>query len=90
MPTSYFATPSFAASNRAASLLPIAAAVSGCISCTVGQGAESAAVGKRMSSSVNVVFGMLGDSAPTRRSSVDTELRYGIDERTDVGFRIST
>ena len=74
----------------AASLLPIAAAVSGCISCTVGQGAKSAAVGKRMSSSVNVVSGMLGDSAPTSRPLMDTELRYGIDERTDEGFRIST
>lgn len=73
------------------SLLAIAALLNGRISYTVGQGAETAAVGKRVSSSsVNVVPGTLGDSHPTRRPSVDTELRYGIDERTDVGFRVAT
>ncbi len=63
----------------------------GCISYTVGQGAETAPVGERVSSSsLNVVPGTLDDSAPTRRPSVDNEVRFGIDDRTDIGFRVAT
>ena len=77
--------------RRVASLLLIAGMLTGCISYTVGQGAETAAVGKRVSSSsINMVPGTLDDSTPLRRPSVDTEFRFGLDERTDVGFRIAT
>jgi hypothetical protein len=70
---------------------PLLALLTGCISYTVGQGAETAPVGERVSStSINVVPGTLDDSTPSRRPSVDNEVRYGIDDRTDVGFRIAT
>jgi len=69
-------------------LLPL---LTGCISYTVGQGAETAPVGERVSSSsLNVVPGTFDDSTPTRRPSVDNEVRFGLDDRTDVGFRIAT
>jgi hypothetical protein len=69
----------------------ICALLTGCISYTVGQGAETASVGKQVySSSVSVVPGTLDDSTPTRRPSVDTELRYGVNPRTDIGLRIAT
>ncbi len=72
-------------------IAPLCALLTGCISYTVGQGAETAPVGKRLSSSsVNVVPGTLDDSTPTRRPSIDTEVRYGVDPRTDIGFRIAT
>ncbi len=68
--------------------------LSGCISYTVGQGAETAPAGERLvSSSLNLVPGTLSNSensASTRRPSVDTDIRFGVDERTDVGFRIAT
>ncbi len=68
--------------------------LTGCISYTVGQGAETTAPGERAySSSLNLVPGTLttSDSSPsTRRPSVDTDIRFGVDERTDVGFRIAT
>ncbi len=71
--------------------MPLLALLTGCISYTVGQGAETAPVGERVSStSLNVVPGTLDDSAPTRRPSVDNEVRFGIDDRTDIGFRIAT
>jgi hypothetical protein len=72
----------------ATGLLPL---LTGCISYTVGQGAETARVGERVSStSMNVVPGTIDDSLPLRRPSVDNEVRYGIDDRTDVGFRVAT
>ncbi|HYW51140.1 MAG TPA: hypothetical protein VE861_11055 [Gemmatimonadaceae bacterium] len=77
--------------GRAALLLPLAAFLTGCISYTVGQGAETAPVGQKVSStSVNVVPGTIDDDTPTRRPSVDTEVRFGLDDRTDIGFRIAT
>jgi hypothetical protein len=39
---------------------------------------------------VNVVPGTIDDSLPLRRPSVDTEIRYGLDDRTDVGIRLAT
>lgn len=72
-------------------ITPLCALLTGCISYTVGQGAETAPVGKRLSSSsVSVVPGTLDDSTPTRRPSIDTEVRYGVNPRTDIGFRIAT
>ena len=66
----------------------------GCISYTVGMGAETTAPGETSSStSLNIVPGTLKDSlggGPTRRPSLDTEIRYGLDERTDIGFRLAT
>lgn len=65
--------------------------LTGCISYTVGQGAETAPQGERVSSSsVSVVPGTLNDEIPTRRPSVDTEIRQGVGPRTDIGFRIAT
>ncbi|MES3035431.1 MAG: hypothetical protein V4813_15635 [Gemmatimonadota bacterium] len=65
--------------------------LTGCISYTVGQGAETAPKGERTSSSsISVVPGTLDDSLPTRRPSVDTEVRYGVGPRTDIGFRLAT
>lgn len=70
---------------------PLLALLTGCISYTVGQGAETAPVGERTSgTSVNMVPGTLDDSLPTRRPSVDNEVRFGIDDRTDIGFRVAT
>ncbi len=67
---------------------------SGCISYTVGQGADTTPQGERsVSSSLNLVPGTLSNSdssASTRRPSVDTDIRFGVDDRTDVGFRIAT
>lgn len=72
----------------------ISASLTGCISYTVGQGAETTAPGeKSYSSSVNLVPGTLKDvasNASTRRPSVDTDVRFGIDDRSDIGFRIAT
>jgi hypothetical protein len=68
--------------------------LTGCISYTVGQGAETTAPGERSySSSLNLVPGTLSrfdSSASTRRPSVDTDLRFGVDAQSDVGFRIAT
>jgi hypothetical protein len=68
--------------------------LTGCISYTVGQGAETTAPGERSySSSMNLVPGTLSDrdsSASTRRPSVDSDFRFGVDDRTDIGFRIAT
>lgn len=73
------------------------ALLTGCISYTVGMGAETTPAGERSSSSsMNVVPGTFKDrygdetTVPTRRPSIDTDIRYGIDDRTDVGFRIAT
>lgn len=79
-------------SRRLVSLPLLACALlTGCISYTVGQGAETAPAGQRVSSSsISVVPGTLEDSLPTRRPSVDTEVRYGVGPRTDIGFRIAT
>ncbi len=78
--------------SRVTRLLPFL--LSGCISYTVGQGAETTPQGERtVSSSLNLVPGTLSNSdssASTRRPSVDTDIRFGVDERTDVGFRIAT
>jgi hypothetical protein len=77
-------------------LLPVVLCIlmAGCISYTVGQGAETTAPGERAySSSLNFVPGTLGDretSASTRRPSVDSDIRWGVDDRTDIGFRIAT
>lgn len=77
--------------RHAARFASVGALLTGCISYTVGQGAETAPVGERVSSSsINVVPGTLADSLPTRRPSVDNEVRFGLDDRTDVGFRIAT
>lgn len=77
---------------RVTPLLPLLLA--GCISYTVGQGAETTPQGERaVSSSLNLVPGTLSNSdssASTRRPSVDTDIRFGVDDRTDVGFRIAT
>ena len=68
----------------------------GCISYTVGMGAETTPAGERSTTnSVNVVPGTLRGSTdentvPTRRPSVDTDFRFGIDDRTDIGFRVAT
>ena len=66
----------------------------GCISYTVGMGAETTPVGETSSStSLNIVPGTLKESSqstPTRRPSVDTEVRYGLSPRTDIGFRLAT
>ncbi len=68
--------------------------LTGCISYTVGQGAETTAPGERSySSSLNLVPGTLSkfdSSASTRRPSVDTDIRFGVDKQSDVGFRIAT
>ena len=68
--------------------------LTGCISYTVGMGAETTPVGERSTtSSVNVVPGTIKDmsnTVPTRRPSIDTDIRFGIDERTDIGFRVAT
>lgn len=68
--------------------------LAGCISYTVGQGAETTPQGERsFGSTVNLVPGTLRDgtsSAPTRRPSVDTDFRFGLDDRSDVSFRIAT
>ncbi len=68
--------------------------LTGCISYTVGQGAETTPPTERASSSsINWVPGTLGDepgAKRTSRPSVDSDVRFGIDERTDVGFRIAT
>jgi hypothetical protein len=80
-----------AAAMAAASLL-----LTGCISYTVGQGADTAPRGEQVfSTSINVVPGTLrgGDSVltpSTRRPSVDSEMRFGIDDRSDIGVRIAT
>jgi hypothetical protein len=84
--------------QRAVLLAALSAGVlllcTGCISYTVGMGAETTPVGERAStSSLNWVPGTLGDSAyrrTTRRPSVDSDFRRGIDERTDVGVRLAT
>ncbi len=80
------------AAARLTCLVPLL--LSGCISYTVGQGAETTPQGERsVSSSLNLVPGTLSksdSSASTRRPSVDTDLRFGVDDRTDVGFRIAT
>jgi hypothetical protein len=72
----------------------IAVLCSGCISYTVGMGAETTPMGETSSStSLNMVPGTLKESAgtaPTRRPSVDTEVRYGLSPRTDIGFRLAT
>jgi len=69
----------------------VCALLTGCISYTVGQGAETAPIGERIfSSSASVVPGTLDDSTPTRRPAVDTDVRYGINARTDIGLRIAT
>ena len=66
----------------------------GCISYTVGMGAETTPVGETSSrTSLNIVPGTLKESSqstPTRRPSVDTEVRYGLSPRTDIGFRLAT
>jgi hypothetical protein len=68
--------------------------LSGCISYTVGMGAETTPMGERsITNSANVVPGTLNNSAgtvPTRRPSADTDFRFGVDERTDIGFRVAT
>jgi hypothetical protein len=70
------------------------AALTGCISYTVGQSAETTPTSERSyGNSLNLVPGTMSDGAnkvPTRRPSVDTDIRFGIDDRTDVGFRIAT
>jgi hypothetical protein len=70
------------------------ALLTGCISYTVGMGAETTPVGERtVTNSVNVVPGTINTesgTAPTRRPSVDTDIRFGIDNRTDIGFRVAT
>ncbi len=80
------------AAARLTCLVPLL--LPGCISYTVGQGAETTPQGERsVSSSLNLVPGTLSNSdrsASTRRPSVDTDLRFGVDDRTDVGFRIAT
>lgn len=69
----------------------LATLLTGCISYTVGQGAETVGRGERAaSSSVNLVPGTLNGDTPTRRVSVDSDIRFGVDERTDVGFRVAT
>ncbi len=69
-------------------------ALSGCISYTVGQGAETTPIGERSaSSSVNLVNGTLksaSETLSTIRPSVDNEMRFGIDNRSDIGFRVAS
>jgi hypothetical protein len=69
-------------------------ACTGCISYTIGQGAETVPVNERAtSSSMNYVPGTLGDGdqeTSTRRISVDSDVRFGVDDRTDIGVRINT
>jgi hypothetical protein len=66
----------------------------GCISYTVGQGAETTPRGERsFGSSVNMVPGTLREGeggASTRRPSVDSDVRFGIDEQSDIGVRLAT
>lgn len=68
--------------------------LTGCISYTVGQGAETTAPHERSSSSsMNWIPGTLGDKPDERRTSrpsIESEVRFGVDERTDLGFRIAT
>ena len=76
----------------------LTALLTGCISYTVGMGAETTPVGERtVTNSVNLVPGTIRSTTgsadgitPTRRPSVDTDLRFGIDNRTDIGFRVAT
>ncbi len=79
------------------SVIMIAAPLSlltGCISYSVGMGAETTAPNEQATSSIiNLVPGTIKDMSgtqPTRRPSVDTDIRFGIDDRTDLGFRIAT
>ena len=68
--------------------------LTGCISYTVGQGAETAPIGERTaSSSVAWVPGTIGDRenrVRTTRPSLDSEVRFGVDEQTDIGFRVAS
>ena len=72
------------------------ALTTGCISYTVGMGAETTPAGERTTTnSVNVVPGTLrGESDENtlsiRRPSVDTDFRFGIDDRSDIGLRVAT
>lgn len=67
---------------------------SGCVSYTVGQGAETVApYEKERGVSANMVPITLNDGVtdhPTYRPSLDAEFRYGVDERTDVGVRVTS
>jgi hypothetical protein len=69
-------------------------ALTGCISYTVGQSAETTAMGERSaSSSINLVNGTLksnSDTISTTRPSVDNEMRFGIDNRSDIGLRVTS
>lgn len=78
----------------AAAIASLLMLLTGCISYTVGQGAETTPISERTSSSsINWIPGTL-DDAPgakrVRRPSVDSEIRIGLDDRTDIGFRIAT
>jgi hypothetical protein len=89
---------------RAMSLVILCGIFTACISYTVGQGAETAPKSEQISSSsVNLVPGTVNDRysgssagvstgrrPSTRRPSLDSELRIGIDDRNDVGVRLAT
>lgn len=75
----------------------LALALSGCISYTVGMGAETVAPQERATSNnLSVVPGTLGGSGGsqrtlrTRRPALDTDMRWGLDDQTDMGVRINT
>lgn len=73
-----------------ACLLPL---LTGCISYTVGQGAETIAPHEQtLNSTFNVVPGSLKDGrnhTPTRRPSMDLDWRRGLDDRSDIGIRVT-
>ena len=76
---------------RAAGALSIACTV-GCIPLTVGSTARPVSVGETVTStSMYVVPNSLEDSASGRslsRYGVDAEVRFGLDDRSDIGVRI--
>jgi hypothetical protein len=88
----------------ATALVVLSGIFTACISYTVGQGAETTPKAEQSSSSsVNLVPGTFSDrysgssgsgtsgSRPsTRRPSIDSDIRWGIDDRNDVGVRLAT
>jgi hypothetical protein len=72
-----------------------AVVLAGCVSYTIGQGAGTVAPGERtLTSTMNVVPGTLKANGttetPTRRPSMDSEVRYGLSDRSDLGLRVAT
>jgi hypothetical protein len=88
----------------AMALVVLSGLCTACISYTIGQGAETTPKSEQsIGSSINLVPGTFSDrlSDPsngeptrsrtsTRRPSIDSDLRFGIDDRNDIGIRLAT